>query len=169
MKKTLTILCGAVVLLAASAASADFTPAWQGVWEFEYALKFCGSDTPFQTFQSVDSICAGDEYVPAGDDQEVPFECNGNFTDTEVDLECNGTTEPFPGCTATVQMVVHSTRNGNTVQGSQTLSISYQQPCILEDSCIVTEYTGTRTAEDPNCTTTPVTSKSWGILKTIYR
>jgi hypothetical protein len=149
----------------------DFTfpESWQGVWETTFTEYECGTENVTDQGVDVDSICAGDPFIPEFGDQ-VDMQCTGNVTDSVANLNCSYSEEVAPGCTVTFSYITEATKSGNTVTGTATASVTYEGDCFIPDMCFYEEFTAVRLVdEDPGCSGTPVTTRSWGVLKDHYR
>lgn len=167
---TFTFLLIAAPLLIVGAASADdiIVPEnWAGIWETTSIEIDCETLVAKPATVSLDTLCAGDIMNP--EDPDGIFNCTGSITGDTVHMECSGTVEVMPGCSLTISFESDGTMNGETNSGVTINRFTYVgAACFFEDTCTRTESTSIRVGFDTSCVT-PVSSETWGSLKSVYR
>ena len=166
-------LTSAPFLILASANAEDIIVpvSWEGVWETTTTEMNCQTLEVLSVTTTLDTLCAGDVLNPADPDGEFPsFECTGTVTDDTINMECSGSMEVLPDCTFTISFISEGSITGDTSTGVSVNRFTYTGAgCFFEDMCTRLETTSVRTGAASGCGTTPVTSASWGGLKSVYR
>ena len=167
-------MAGTVTRGIALSAADDFTvpPEWAGIWDNSSTSSFCGGGQ-ISSSTGLDTLCAGAPLpIPGGDQSPVPLNCTGTVNATTVDVTCTGSSVVSPDCQLTVTIEYDVTRNNDESTSTVVMTMTYDGAGCVDvppSTCIQTDGTGTRVAAAPgNCTQSPVTSASWGVIKTLY-
>ena len=160
---------GAIGLMASLPAAAQapaFPASWAGIWQFDSVEKDCVSGTVTATYSDTDSLCTGEPSTFVEDG--TVLDRTGTINDTSMNVDCSTMMIEGP-CTATFFYSVQATRNGDSVSGTETFSITYSgcAPGPI-DECSEVDLTGTRTDPEPADCNTPVLPVSWGRIKATY-
>lgn len=160
-------------ILKQARASITVPPEWDGIWTTADSVYSCAGDLQ-ETDVSVDTLCAGAEYLPEDPGTQIQFNCTGSADATTYTLSCTGSSEVFENCTATYTLTAHGTRTGDTYFDVTTLEITYSGSgtgCeFLQGICTQTNTHGTRSGPAPaQYCSTPARSTTWGRVKQQYR
>lgn len=171
MKALLPAILIALCAAAPASAQIEFPASWAGIWEITSTDFECGTSNQLDMYTETDTICAGDVFDPGQEVEGAVYICSGGIDDTTIDITCAITTEVAPGCDVTFTINTTGTRTGDSFEGTDTFSITYEGDCFgLQDSCTESEVTGTRTGPaPPECATVSTEPATWGHIKDLYR
>jgi hypothetical protein len=166
---------GTVTRGVALVAAEDFyvPPEWAGIWNTNSTSSICGGGT-IGSSSDPDTLCAGAPLlVPGEEGLPITYSCSGTVDATTVDVTCTGSTEIFQDCQQMVTVEYDIVRTGDEYTSTVVMTTTHVGTGVgcsdIPDSCIQSEGTGTRVAPAPGtCPQTPVTSASWGVIKTLY-
>ncbi len=146
---------------------------WAGVWDTRSTSTICGG-SQIGSSVDTDTLCAGAPIgLPGDDGSGIELLCTGTVDATTIDIICTESSEVFPDCQQTVTIEYDVTRIGDQSTSVVVITTTHTGTgagCSdIPDSCIRIDGTGTRVGPAPgSCTQTPVTSASWGVIKTLY-
>jgi len=171
MKAMVPLILIALCLAAPASAQIEFPASWAGIWEITSTDYECGTSNQVDMYTETDTLCAGDIFDPGEEEEGVEYLCSGGIDDTTIDISCSVTAEVAPGCNITFTFTTTGTRTGDSFEGTDTFSITYEGDCFgLPDSCTESEVTGSRIGAAPTeCATTSTEPTSWGRIKDLYR
>ncbi len=169
--KLMATVFGLLVISATPAlADVPIPDEWLGIWELEVNAYDCVTNQLIFSSTSLDTVCPGEVFVDP-DPSEFTLECTGSADSDSYTLHCEGSQEVSPGCTVNFSYDANGTLDGNTQNSTSTTNISYTGDCpMIPDFCQRVEITGKRIAGTPNsCEGTPVESRLWSTVKSLYR
>ena len=143
---------------------------WSGIWDFDDLNYDCETNQLIDSEAYLDTLCSGSSIE--FDEPGFPITCTGSADATTVSYTCTGSIEVDEDCVMEFSNVTNATRNGDTLDAVQTVSITLVGTgCIIPmDECTRTVSTATRIGPQPNpCEQTPVERVDWGTVKSLYR
>lgn len=145
-------------------------PEWAGIWDIEDETYTCEPRELQSTEAYTDTICAGTSIEFGDPDFEVT--CTGSADGNTVTVTCTGSFELMENCMMEFTSEFTATRNGDTFESVQTISMNtVGEGCIFPiNNCTRVESVATRVAPAPDpCEQTPVETVDWGTVKSLYR
>jgi len=157
--------------LAHATSSTPVPPEWSGVWTVTDTIYDCLGSVQSTPPPESDTLCTGAEVVPPGQND---YSCTGTADATTYSIACTGTSELFPNCNGNFTLETHGTRTGDDYFSVTVIQVIYSgsdPSCsLIPPSCNQINSHGHRTDVAPaDFCSTPVTGRTWGQVKVLYR